>query len=211
MITLKKSFELQNYFKELQTTAINLLCSDFMILTKRYHFIKDANSEAEDKEEVIESLQRDKYNVTPNQLIDFSIYIMNERTRLHDAIAKAKHSGEYDFDSLIAQNSERRQLLNVFKMVCNMKSKESRGVGRGNKFNVNGEQISYTYETKDVVTIDFDRNKVKGILSNLRKQCDNVSDEIDKILITREVDFNTVFEAGDDFDDAVTKFLEIQK
>ena len=209
MISLKKSFEYQNYLDELQRCATNLLGSNFMVTVNRHHFINAVNHEAEDKVETIEDSKKSEYSfITPNQLVGFAQYIMNERTRLSAAIATAKHNGS-DYDLLIAQNSERRKMLFTFEQLISIKGGERKSKWTAYKFNVDGEQTSYEYDIKDVTTIDFDRNNVKAIVSKLRKECQYVSEKLDHILVMREVDFESIFEIGDYFEEAVTKYLTV--
>lgn len=76
------------------------------------------------------------------------------------------------------------------------------------KFNGEGNQTTYTYDIKEITTIDFDRNKVKAIASRLRRELDETSTEIDKMMLETSVYYVSIFEIGDDLEEAVTKYLD---
>ena len=206
-MNLKKSLELQNYLSELQKEATDKFYSKFMMNVQRHHYISAVNADVKDYTETIDDSLKTECNfVTPNQLIRFAEYVMNQRVLLMGAIAEAKSEGQ-SYDLLIAQNSERRTQLVHFEYLQKLKGVEFKHRNEAYKFNVNGEQVSYEYDIKDVTTIDFDRNMVKSIVTKLRKECEDVSETIDRILIMRDVDFECIFDIGDTFEDAVAKYL----
>ena len=77
----------------------------------------------------------------------------------------------------------------------------------GYKFNTVGDQVQYTYDVKEVTTIDFDRNKVKGLGKRLIEEADKVSAQVDKLMVELNVEYSPEFSVNDSFEDAVTQFL----
>lgn len=110
MITLKKSFELQNYLKNLYDSALIMLGQvDNITTTTQEHMRKKAYDAAED-ETIIKPKRADfTYNVM--DLVDFASEVQSEINMLTIAINQAKHSSVRDFDSMIAINNSKRRLL----------------------------------------------------------------------------------------------------
>lgn len=204
MITLKKSFELQNYLKSLFDESLSLLgYSDNVTISTQEHMRKKVYSEAED--EIIIKPKHMNYDFSINDLINFVCTVQIEMEKLTVAINRAKHQDKKDFDGMITINNRKRELLHRLLEMANIKSKENIFSGRSVKFNEEGNQVTYCYDIKEVTTIDFDRNKVKSIVGKLRKELDEVSTAIDVMQLETMVDFESKFEIGDNLEDCITK------
>lgn len=204
MITLKKSFELQNYLKSLFDEALSILgYSDNVTVSTQEHMRKKVYSEAED--ETITKPKRMECDFSINDLIDFVCTVQAEMENLTTAINEAKHQDKKDFDGMITINNRKRELLQRLLNMANIKPKENILSGRSVKFNEEGNQVTYCYDIKEVTTIDFDRNKVKAIASKLRKELDETSTTIDVMQLETMVDFESKFEIGDSLEDCVAK------
>lgn len=59
--------------------------------------------------------------------------------------------------------------------------------GSGFRFNGEGNQVSYRCDATQVTTIDFDRNKIRGMATALSKKADEISMALDKCLVNTEV------------------------
>ena len=210
VITLKKSFELQNYLRGLLDSALNVLSyNDNITVTKQEHMRKKVLAEADD-EEVIKP-KRHEYVFDINALVDFACYVQQQMAILTAEINVAKCNNLYDLDCLIAVNNQKRKLLERMVAMSTVKAKETVAKGIGVKFNGEGNQTTYNYDIKETTTIDFDRNKVKAIASRLRRELDADSTTIDKMMLDIFVDYSTIFEIGDDLEEAVVKYLEAKK
>lgn len=204
MITLKKSFELQNYLKSLFDKALSILsCSDNVTVSTQEHMRKKVYSEAED--ETVTKPKRINYDFSVNELINFVCVVQAEIECLTIAINKAKHQGEKDFDGMITINNRKRELLRTMLDMATIKSKENILSGQSVKFNEEGNQVTYSYDIKEVTTIDFDRDKVKAIANRLRRELDETSTIIDIMQLETLVDFESKFEIGDSIEDCVAK------
>ena len=210
VITLKKSFELQNYLRGLLDSALNVLSyNDNITVTKQEHMRKKVLAEADD-EEVVKP-KRHEYVFDINALVDFACYVQQQMAILTAEINVAKCNNLYDLDCLIAVNNQKRKLLERMVAMSTVKAKETVAKGIGVKFNGEGNQTTYNYDIKETKTIDFDRNKVKAIESRLRRELDADSTTIDKMMLDIIVDYSTIFEIGDDLEEAVVKDLEAKK
>ena len=211
--SLKKSFEYKNYLKELFNNAVSLLQNEsFMTKTKVYHYINRVNKEEEDKVEENDSVIRSTHSyISPNGLISFTVFIRDTITRLDDAIVNAKTKTYIkDYDALVSQNIINRELLSALCYANTFKSKEKQSSAYGRKFNNDGEQVEYVYDTKEVTAIDFNRNYTKSLAASIRAKCNAVSEKIDEIAVMpNTVDFETMFEIGESFEEAYERYSNL--
>ena len=61
--------------------------------------------------------------------------------------------------------------------------------------------MSYCYPVKEVKTIDYDRNAVKGLISKYKKETDQISTKRDRIDIMTDVDYTPVWEVDTPLED----------
>lgn len=205
MITLKKSFEVQNYLKKLSDEIIVILGypANITVITQE-HMRKKAFAEAED--EIIVKPKTTDCASDVGELIDFACYLQDESEKLTIAINKAKTANGQDFDGMIAVNNRKRMLLNRLVTMANVKASETITTGKATKFNGEGNQTVYCYDIKEVTTIDFDRNKVKAIANRLRKELDDTSTKIDVMQLETMVEYETELDIGDNLEDAIEKW-----
>lgn len=207
MITLKKSFEYQNRLSELLDEALEILSYEGNVTTiKQTHMRKKTYSEAEDEEIV---LDKDiPYSI--NRLTQFVDLLMTEIETLTTEINKAKKgfSNSTHFDTMIAINNKKRRILNRYEMMAKIKSRETIVKGSADRFNEDGEQVSYRYDIKQVVTIDFDRNDLKRRISKLRNEIDKTSEAIDAMQINVRVGYDPIFDINDTLEELVLSTTE---
>lgn len=177
--------------------------------TMQEHMRKKINPDAED--ETIDANVIKVVDFSANELICFMEFICKEREDLTTAISAAKAKAPIDIDTEIANNKTRQRVAATFSAMGNMKSSERKSRGTDFKFNAEGNQVSYYYEIKEVSTIDFDRNKVKNLAKAFITKADEISTLIDKAMVEIEVDFSGAFNVNDTYEDAVNKFLELNK
>ena len=206
MITLKKSFEVQNYLTQLLNNALNILSYNGNITTtKQRHLRKKSYSEAFDEEVIVKKLN--EFPFTINQLIKFIDVLIYEMDKLTVAINDAKHfNGKY-FDAMIAINNKKRNILRRYEEMAQLKPSESVIKGIAEKFNEAGEQVNYKYDIEEVTTIDYDRNDIKKRVSRLRKELENTSDAIDEMQLTSMVDYDPIFDVGESIEDVIEKVM----
>ena len=203
---LKEAFRYQNYLSRLIDEAIDYLTTTSNVtITKQEHLKSKSNSDAEDEVVIVDKCSDIEYK--PNQVIDFLLDVLNEKEKLSDAINKAKLNTEINIDSSIAINKEKQRIISIFDRLSKIKSGERIRNDSDYKFNAEGNQVSYYYEVKETTTIDFDRNKVKGIVKRLRRESDNISNELDRVQVTLDVDYSPTYEINDDFEDSLEIFV----
>jgi hypothetical protein len=204
-MVLKEAFRYQNYLGTLINNASSYLSSTDNVTTKKQeHLRSKVNNEAED--ETIEVPKRSDLEYTPNQVIDFLIDVLSEKEKLSDAIDKAKNTSIINIDSSIAINKQKQNVATILSRIADLKSNEKITRGSGYKFNQEGNQIAYYYDVKEVTAIDFDRNKVKGIIKKLRGESDSTSNTLDKLQVEIDVQYSPVYDLNDSFEDALYIF-----
>lgn len=203
---LKEAFRYQNYLSGLidRTTAM-LSQSQYITKTKQEHMRRKANADAED--EVIEVVVDRPVDFSPNQLVSFLEHLIEEKDKLTKAISAAKKKCDIDIDAEVANNRIRQRVAATLSRMGNMRSSERITKSYGYKFNAEGNQVQYAYDVKEITTIDFDRNKVKGISKNLISKADDASTAIDKVMVGLEVDYTTDYSVNDSFEDAIEQFF----
>lgn len=208
-MVLKEAFRAQNYLEGLISEGLNFLMRTDNVTTKKQeHMRKKVNVDAED--EVIKLpkvVEFENESITPDVVIDFVMDVLDEKEKLTSAIAVAKTSAEIDIDASIALNKSRQHIASILHVMGNIKANEKQIIGRDFKFNVDGVQVPYQYNINEVTTIDFDRNKVKGLVKKLCRKSDEVSARLDELNVTVRVDYTPKYEIGDSFEDCLNIFL----
>ena len=83
--------------------------------------------------------------------------------------------------------------------------------GSGYRFNGEGNQVSYRCDARRVTTINFDRNKIRGMATELGRKADEVSAKLDQCLVNTAVDYALPFEINDNFDVILSDFIETHR
>lgn len=199
---LKEAYRYQNFLTNLISSAENYISnSSFIMKTTQEHLKHKANPDVEnEKLEVPKS-----YNVefTPVQLVAFLMEAIDEKQKLSNAIAEAKKNTSIDLDSSYAMNKTKQRLAQILKNMGDRKATEVEKQGRDYKFNINQEQVAYTYTIKEVTTLDYDRNMVKKLAKKLAKETDDVSTKLDQIELTCEVKHTPRYDITDSLEDIV--------
>ena len=186
MITLKKSFEVQNYLSKLLAEALEILSyNDNITTTKQTHLRNKSYSEAQDEEITVK--KSNELPFTIDNLVTFIDLLIAEIDKLTIAINDAKnYKGQY-LDAMIAMNNKRRNVLHVYERMAKLKQTERVVKGTAEKFNEAGEQVTYKYDINETTSIDYDR----------------VSTAIDEMQLSSMVVYDPIFEVGESLEDAV--------
>ena len=202
MITLKKSFEVQNYLSKLLAEALEILSyNDNVTTTKQTHLRNKSYSEAQDEEITVK--KSNELPFTIDNLVTFIDLLIAEIDKLTIAINDAKnYKGQY-LDAMIAMNNKRRNVLHVYERMAKLKQTERVVKGTAEKFNEAGEQVTYKYDINETTSIDYDRYRIKSRVSSLRRQLDRVSTAIDEMQLSSMVVYDPIFEVGESLEDAV--------
>ena len=122
--------------------------------------------------------------------------LMEEKARLSTAIGKAKADMDFNLDAAVDENKSRRAFLSTLQGLANRKSTHEleKGAGRGYVFNNEGNPTSYCYDIDRIMTIDYDRSKVRAMVKELNRLSNEVSIKIDEALLRTPVDYTPRFD-----------------
>lgn len=197
---LKEAFRYQNYLTSLFVQATGYLSrEDFITTTIQKHNRTKVNPDAQDEDIVVPKVFTVDYK--PNDLINFVVKLIDEKQKLSNAIAEAKKSLDIDVDAAMSMNKTKQDFISVLRRMASIKSSESDKEGTSYKFNNDGDQVSYRYPVKEVKTIDYDRNAVKGLIGKYKKETDQISTTRDRIDIMTDVDYTPVWEVDTPLED----------
>ena len=208
-MNLKDAFRVQNKLQSVMAQAMEILEDHRNILKiKTTHLRSKVMGEAQDV--VVEENAPSEYAGHANEIAEFLMAMMKEREALCAAIRDAKGRLALDLDSEVGLNRQRQALALVFRNMTALRNREKTiaGGGSGYRFNSDGNQITYRCDARQVITIDFDRNKIRALASSLGKKSDGLSIEMDKCLVNSEVDYVPPFDLNDSFDTILTDFIE---
>lgn len=208
-MNLKDAFRAQNKLQSLMDEAGDILQDRGNILKiTTIHLRSKVMPEAQDA--VTEDPAPSEYAEHINQVAAFLMSMLAEREKLSAAICDAKSKLPLDMDSETGLNRVRQNLADTFRRMTVQRNSEvviANG-GSGYRFNGEGNQVSYRCDAKRVTTINFDRNKVRGMATELGRKADEVSARLDQCLVNTTVDYTLPFEMNDSFDTILSDFIQ---
>lgn len=208
-MNLKDAFRAQNKLQALMDEAGGILQDrDNTLKITTTHLRSKVMPEAQDA--VIEDPAPSEYAEHINQVASFLMAMLAEREKLSAAICDAKSKLTLDMDSETGLNRARQNLADTFRRMAVLRNGEVviSGGGSGYRFNGEGNQVSYRCDAKRVTTINFDRNKIRGMATELGRKADEVSARLDQCLVNTAVDYSLPFEMNDSFDTILSDFIQ---
>lgn len=194
-MTLKEAFQAQNKIGELMSYINRYLsgADNVMTITEKHLRSKALAGQQDDTVDV--SRKADE-GFDVGRLLGIWQELMGEKERLGAAIGKAKAGMDFNLDAAVDANKSRRAFLGMLQELANRKSSHElqKGEGRGYVFNNDGNQTSYCYDIDRILTIDYDRNKVRAMVKELNRSSDEVSIKIDEALLQTQVDYAPKFD-----------------
>lgn len=208
-MNLKDAFRVQNKLQQVMTQALDILEDHRNLLkVKTTHLRSKVMDDAQDV--VVEENAPSEYAGYANEIAGFLMAMMAEREKLSAAIRAAKGTLPLDMDSEAGLNRQRQALARVFRGMTALRNSEKTiaGGGSGFRFNGEGNQVTYRCDARQVITIDFNRNKIRALAASLGRKADESSMEMDKYLVNTQVDYAPPFDVNDSFDTILTDFME---
>ena len=203
-MNLKESFRYQNFVEKMLACAGNSLTErEHRLAITKNHLRKKANAEAEDMMETVDVGEFFKND----DVLKFMTMLVEERSKLTNAIGKAKASIGFDLDAAIETNKFRQTVANRVKTMLRFTASKRTERGTDYKFNVEGNQTQYYYDIEVKANEAFDRSVAKDTMRKLILEADKVSAEIDSAMINTMVEYDAPFNVNDSFEDVMTDFL----
>ena len=208
-MNLKDAFRAQNKLQALMDEAGEILQDQGNTLkVTTTHLRSKVMPEAQDV--VTEDAAPSEYAEHINQVAAFLMAMLAEREKLSAAISAAKAQLPLDMDSETGLNRVRQNLADIFRRMAVLRNSEVVLSNGGYRFNGEGNQVSYRCDAKRVTTINFDRNKIRGMATELGRSADEVSAKLDQCLVNTAVDYTLPFEMNDSFDVILSDFIQRQ-
>lgn len=203
-MNLKESFRYQNFLENMLSHAGGSLTDrDHSLTVTKHHLRKKANADAEDMMETVDVGEFFKND----DVLRFMTMLVEERSKLTNAIGKAKASIGFDLDAAIETNKFRQTVASRVKTMLRFTASKRTERGTDYKFNVEGNQTQYYYDIEVEANEGFDRSVAKDTMRKLILEADKVSAEIDSAMINTVVEYDAPFNVNDSFEDVMTDFL----
>lgn len=199
-MNLKEAFQAQNRLGELLTYIVRYLSDTDNVTTVTEKHLRSKALAGQQDDDVDASRKSDE-GFDVGKLLDIWQQLMAERDALGNAIGKAKVAMEFNLDAAVDANKKRRTLLTTLQRMAGCKSTHEiqKGAGKGYVFNKDGNQTEYFYDIDRIVTIDYDRKRIRSLLKELAEEANQISLKIDGALLATEVDYKLPFDlSGDD-------------
>lgn len=206
-MNLKESFRHQKFLETLMKKACwSIESRENALIISKIHHRNKVNPDVEDMTEEITS-ERPYGN---NDVMHFMSCLVSEREKLTQAINTAKGTSSFDIDAAIVTNKFRRSMAESLQMMLGMTPSKRIETGRSYKFNVEGNQTQYLYDVEVITKEAYDKNYAKQLLKTIVSAADEVSSEIDKAMVTIEVNYESRFDINQSFDDIMSDFVKAE-
>ena len=199
-MNLKEAFRFQNKLQSLMDEAERILADDRNITQVKVTALYKKAMPEQENETTVEPAPSE-YADHIDAVAAFLLHLLGEREKLSRAIRAAKERQEMDMDSEVSLNSSRQSLASFFRHMVDLRNSEKLlpGGATGYRFNAEGNQVPFRCDAKRVVTIHYDRNRVRSYLKQLTEKSDQVSAQLDRCLINSQVDYDAPFDVNDSF------------
>ena len=194
-MNLKEAFQAQNKIGELMSYITRYLSDSDNVMTITEKHLR-SKALAGQQDDTVDVSRKADEGFDVGRLLGVWQELMGEKERLGLAIGKAKAGMEFNLDAAVDDNKSRRAFLSMLQGLANRKSTHElqKGEGRGYVFNNDGNQTSYCYDIDRIMTIDYDRNKIRSLVKELTRASDEVSIKIDEVLLQTQVDYTPKFD-----------------
>ena len=189
-MNLKEAFQAQNRISELLTYIGVYLSDEDNIMTVTEKHLR-SKALAGQQDEAVDASRKGEEGFDVGGLLTIWQKLMQEKEALGLAIGKAKAGMDFNLDAAVDANKSRRAFLSTLQRMAARKSSHQlqKGEGKGYVFNNEGNQTAYFYDIDRILTIDYDRNRVRDMAKKLNREAEDISIKIDEALLTTKVDY----------------------
>ena len=203
-MNLKESFRYQNFLENMmQYAGSSPTDREHGLTVTKTHLRSKANSDAEDVREIVDCGEFFKND----DVFAFMLMLVEERSKITNAIGAAKASLGFDLDAAVETNKFRQTVALRAKSMLRLTASKRTERGTDYKFNVEGNQTQYYYDIEVESVEAFDRDHVKTVVRDIMSESDQVSAQIDFAMINTVVNYDPPFNVNDSFEDVMTEFL----
>ena len=189
-MNLKEAFQAQNRISELLTYIGVYLSDEDNVMTVTEKHLR-SKALAGQQDEAVDASRKGEEDFDIGGLLTIWQKLMHEKEALGLAIGKAKAGMDFNLDAAVDANKSRRVFLSTLQKMVARKSSHQlhKGEGKGYVFNNEGNQTAYFYDIDRILTIDYDRNRVRDMAKKLNREAEDISIKIDEALLTTKVDY----------------------
>lgn len=203
-MNLKESFRYQTFLGGLMRDASSsIITKDHCLITEKEHLRNEANPDAEN---ITETIVPEDHFYPNDTVIEFLEWLVAERSKLSEAIGRAKSEVGFDIDAAIETNKFRQNVASSIREMLRRKPTKKKERGTGYKFNAEGNQIEYHYDVNVSAKPNYDTDNAKCVMRYMITEADKTSSEIDAALINTEVDYTPIYDVNESFDDVMAMF-----
>ena len=189
-MNLKEAFQAQNRISELLNYIGGYLSDEDNVMTITEKHLR-SKALAGQQDEAVDASRKGEEGFDIGGLLTIWQKLMHEKEALGLAIGKAKAGMDFNLDAAVDANKSRRAFLSTLQRMAARKSSHQlqKGEGKGYVFNNEGNQTAYFYDIDRILTIDYDRNRVRDMAKKLNREAEDISIKIDEALLTTKVDY----------------------
>lgn len=207
-MNLKDSFRYMNFIENMIRCGYSSMTTRTHALeTKKMHYENKVNPDTKDW---CETLYEDEEFVDNDTVLDFMLFMVEEKERLAKAISEAKRTLpiDEDIDALVAANKCRQEVASAINRMLMYKPSKIKTTAEGQKFNINGDPVKYTYDVEVTTEDNFDRAFAKRKYKELSQKADDISSQIEASHVNVTVDYDPPFSVSLEFDDVIEEYKE---
>ena len=210
-MNLKDAFRFQNKLQAMMEETQSILGSEQNITQVQNTYLRKKVMEEAENETTMEQ-PATEYSEQITEMAVYLLYLLDEREKLSGAIHKTKSGLDLPagLDGEVGLNSKRQEIASLFRYMTGLRASETLipNGGTGYRFNNEGNQVAYRCDVKRVVTINFDRNKIRKLCGELSKKADETSNALDGALVNAQVEYMAPFDVNDTFAEIFEDYLE---
>jgi len=215
MQSLKESARYANFLeKTLSRLAILSISSIDASLYKTTENHKKSTANNGYNDEVKEVEYENKVDLSVPQLTELVLAVLEEKKGLSQAISIGKGLIEINVDLLVLDldpaieyaKTLRRVSSDYLSILANVKDTKKKSMDRGYMINVEGNQVSFTYEVEKETKIIFDQSVLSVKNKELKTLADKLSEKIEEAMSSDKIDFTPNFNYLDTIDELIKGF-----
>lgn len=215
MINIKEAGRYANFLQD-KINSLNILLEDedFILEVKEKHLISKVLKNEEDIE--VGADVDKELDISVVDAVFLLKMLINEKMKLSMAINYAKaflyvEWKEEDIRLPLDTAIEYSKSLRNFAMhnlhnLSSTKSKEYIRPGIGHLINKEGNQTQYVYDIEIIQKINYDRKIIKKQYRSVLEKADILSEEIDKVMLKKIIDYDMEYSVHDSLEDIAENF-----
>lgn len=211
-MNIKEAGRYSNHLQSLIGGVQSLITnSNNYLKVSELHLRSKANPDAQD--ETIETPVERIFTCQVSDLAHLVDKLIKEKLLLAIAIDNAKPALAIEWteaglqltlDAAIEYNKKQRALAEMYlQRLVNEKPRKTITRTYGQKFNVEGNQINYTYDVEKNIALDYDKDVIKNLHRGILEKTDKISTLIEDAQLKDAVSFEPAYSIHDSLEDII--------